>query len=130
MLNAPSDNLHRSVETLVRYLGDRRPKLAGALAAIGITPANQAHKIAPLSETSVEDLFAMPNAPLSSLTPEQLQRYAQIVDTALFKSYLVVRPSLAGSLFRIPNWCEVQEVEGVLRSRQVNYTILGFLNLC
>ncbi|THV01026.1 hypothetical protein K435DRAFT_718392 [Dendrothele bispora CBS 962.96] len=117
--NPPADNLRRSVETLVRYLGDRRPKLAGALAAIGITPADQAHKIAPLSESSVDDLFAMPNAPLSALTPEQLQRYAQIVDTALFKSYLMVRPTLAGSLFRIPNWCEVQEVEGVLRSRQM-----------
>ncbi|KAF5367067.1 hypothetical protein D9758_003934 [Tetrapyrgos nigripes] len=116
---APTDNLHRSVETLLRYLGDRRPKLAGALLSVGITPAAQAHKIAPLSETSVDELFAMPNAPLSALAPEQLQRFAQIVDTALFKSYLMVRPSLAGSLFRIPNWCEVEEVEGVLRSRQM-----------
>ncbi|KAK7044093.1 Vacuolar morphogenesis protein 6 [Paramarasmius palmivorus] len=112
-------DLNRSVESLLRFLGDRRPKLAGPLAAVGITPANQAHKTAPLSETSVEELFSIPSAPLSSLTPEQLLRYAQIVDTALFKSYLMVRPALAGSLFRIANWCEVEEVEEILRERQM-----------
>ncbi|KAJ4480006.1 hypothetical protein J3R30DRAFT_3467312 [Lentinula aciculospora] len=109
---------HRSVESLVRsFLPDRRVKLGAALNAVGITPANQAHEITPLSATSVEDLYALPNAPFTQLTPEQLLRYAQIVDTALFKSYLVVRPILAGSLFRVPNWCEVEEVEGVLKAR-------------
>ncbi|ESK95857.1 rab guanyl-nucleotide exchange factor [Moniliophthora roreri MCA 2997] len=112
-------DLNRSVESLTRFLADRRPKLAGALAAVGITPANQAHEIAPLSETSVEDLFAIPSAALSALTPEQLLRYAQIVDTAFFKSFLMIRPSLAGSLFRIANWCEVEEVEEILRERRM-----------
>ncbi|EEB89649.1 hypothetical protein MPER_12232, partial [Moniliophthora perniciosa FA553] len=106
-------------KNLTRFLGDRRPKLAGTLAAVGITPANQAHEIAPLSETSVEDLFAIPSAALSALTPEQLLRYAQTVDTAFFKSFLMIRPSLAGSLFRIANWCEVEEVEEILRERRV-----------
>lgn len=72
-----------------------------------------------LSEASVEELFALPNHAPQALIPEQLLRYAQIVDTALFKSYLVVRPSLVGSLCRIDNWCEVAEVEEVLRERKV-----------
>ncbi|KAF9064436.1 hypothetical protein BDP27DRAFT_1230507 [Rhodocollybia butyracea] len=109
---------HRSVESLARsFLPDRRSKLGKALDEVGITPANQAHDIKPLSATSVEELYALPSAPLSQLTPEQLLRYAQIIDTALFKSYLVVRPVLAGSLFRVPNWCEVEEVEEVLKAR-------------
>ncbi|KAF5379787.1 hypothetical protein D9615_005708 [Tricholomella constricta] len=112
------DNLHRSVETLVRYLSDRRPKLGAALEAVNITPQNQSHEIAPLSETSTEELFSLPNAPLAALTPEQLLRCAQIVDTALYKSYLVIRPSLLGSLCRVSNWCEVSEVEEDLRARQ------------
>ncbi|KAJ3775239.1 hypothetical protein FB446DRAFT_417887 [Lentinula raphanica] len=113
-----SDDYHKSVESLVRtFLPDRRVKLGAALNAVGITPEDQAHKTTPLSTTSVEDLYALPNAPFTQLTPEQLLRYAQIVDTALFKSYLVVRPVLAGSLFRVPNWCEVEEVEGVLKAR-------------
>jgi hypothetical protein len=111
--------LNRSVETLVRYLTDRRPKVSAALAAVNITPASLSHEIAPLSETPVEDLFELPNAPLSALTPEQLLRFAQIVDTALFKSYLLVRPPLLGSLCRSPNWCEVTEIEEELRARQV-----------
>jgi hypothetical protein len=113
-----SDDSHRSVETLVRYLSDRRPKVGGALEALHINPS-QSHQIAFLSETSTEDLFALPNAPLSSLTPEQLLRFAQIVDTALFKSYLIIRPGLLGPLCRVPNWCEVSEVEEELRAREV-----------
>ena len=113
-----SDDLRRSVETLVRYLSDRRPKVGGALDALHINPS-QSHQIAFLSETSTEDLFALPNAPLSALTPEQLLRFAQIVDTALFKSYLIIRPGLLGPLCRVPNWCEVGEVEEELRAREV-----------
>ncbi|KAH7925859.1 hypothetical protein BV22DRAFT_1064252 [Leucogyrophana mollusca] len=113
----PTDDFSRSVETLWRYLTDRRPKVAGALAAVNITPA-QSHKLPFLSETSTQDLFALPNIPLSSLTPEQLIRFAQIVDTALFKSYLIIRPALVGPLCRVANWCEVSEVEEELRVRE------------
>ncbi|KAJ7220172.1 hypothetical protein GGX14DRAFT_585899 [Mycena pura] len=111
-------DLPRSVETLLRYLSDRRPLVAKALAEVGITPANQSHEIAFLSETSVDNLFALPNAPLSALTPEQLLRFAQIIDTALFKSYLLIRPGLLGSLCRVSNWCEVSEVEEELLARK------------
>lgn len=114
------DDLHRSIEALLRYLSDRRPKLGKALESVGITPKNQSHAAAPLSEASIEELFALPNAPLAVLTPGQLLRCAQIVDTALYKSYLVIRPSLLGSLCRLPNWCEVSEVEEELRTHQVS----------
>ena len=72
----------------------------------------------------MEELFALPSAPLSALTPAQQLRFAQIVDTALYKSYLIIRPSLLGSLCRVPNWCEVTEVEEDLRARQVCFSIL------
>lgn len=72
-----------------------------------------------LSELSIADLFELPNGSPSSLTPEQLLRFAQIVDTALFKLYLVIRPGLLGSLCRLDNWCEVEEVEEVLKQREV-----------
>ncbi|KAI0714450.1 hypothetical protein C8T65DRAFT_644360 [Cerioporus squamosus] len=110
------DNFHRSIETLMRYLSDRRPKIAGALSAFHITPM-QSHEMPTLSATSKEDLLNLPNAPLSSLSPEELVRFAQIVDTALFKSYLLVRPGLLASLCRV-GWCEVSEVEELLRERE------------
>lgn len=117
----------RSIETLLRFLSDRRPKFGGALEALHINPS-QSHQIASLSEISTEDIFALPNLPLSSLTPDQLLRFAQIVDTALFKSYLVIRPGLLGPLCRVPNWCEVSEVEEELRVRKV-LSISSFLLL-
>ena len=113
-----------SVETLLPYLSDLRRKVSGALTALQITSSEVAREN-PLSEASISDVFALPNAPPSSLTPQQLFRYAQIVDTALFKSYLVARPGLLGPLCRLDNWCEVSEVEAVLRERgvrQVSYS--------
>ncbi|KAH8118200.1 vacuolar sorting protein 39 domain 1-domain-containing protein [Phellopilus nigrolimitatus] len=111
------DTFPRSVETLLRYLTDRRPRINGALATLHITNA-QSHQFPFLSETSVDELLALPNAPLASLTPEQLTRFAQIVDTALFKAYLIVRPGLLGPLCSLDNWCEVAEVEEVLMERE------------
>ncbi|KAG8924938.1 Vacuolar morphogenesis protein 6 [Tulasnella sp. 418] len=108
---------HRSIENLLVYLGDRRPKLSGALATFNITPS-KSDTSPPLSETPTSELFAMPNGSPSSLIPEQLLRYAQVVDTALFKSYLIIRPGLVGSLCRLDNWCEVSEVEEVLRAKK------------
>ncbi|THH01628.1 hypothetical protein EW026_g1133 [Hermanssonia centrifuga] len=89
----------------MRYLSERRPKVSGALESLNITAA-RSHEMPFLSAASIDDLFALPNAPLSSLTPEELVRFAQIVDTALFKSYLLVRPGLLAPLCRVGNWCE------------------------
>jgi hypothetical protein len=124
MFNATSDDPHRSIETLVRYLADRRPKLGAALQKVGITPESQSYQTSPLSEASIDELFSLPNAPLAALTPEQLLRFAQIVDTALYKSYLIIRPALLGSLCRVANWCEVTEVEDDLRARKVRLLCL------
>ncbi|KAJ7650763.1 hypothetical protein FB45DRAFT_25587 [Roridomyces roridus] len=111
------DDLARSMRTLQEYLSYHRPRVAAALLAAGIAPNDHHPNIRPLSEMSVEDLFALPNAPLSALTPEQLIAFAQIVDTARFKSYLLNSPGLLGPLCRLPNWCEVSEVEEELLAR-------------
>ena len=112
------DDFSRSLESLLQYLPDRRQKLLGALEAFHITPA-QSHRHASLSDTSRDSLRGIPDTPFSSLTPEQLVLCAQVVDTALFKSYLVVRPGLLGPLCRRDNWCEVAEVEETLAAREV-----------
>ncbi|KAL4243247.1 Vam6/VPS39/TRAP1 family protein [Abortiporus biennis] len=111
------DDFKRSIEELLRYLSELRRKITGALDAFHITNA-QSQEMPLLSTASTSDLYDLPDAPLGSLTPEQLVRFGQIVDTALFKSYLIVRPGLLGSLCRVGNWCEVSEVEEVLRARE------------
>ncbi|KAH9177407.1 hypothetical protein EDB89DRAFT_1542390 [Lactarius sanguifluus] len=111
-----TDNFTRSVEGLLRYLPDRRLKLLASLEAFHITPS-QSHRHASLSDTSSDSLRVIPDAPFSSLTPEQLVLCARVVDTALFKSYLAVRPGLLGPLCRRDNWYEVAEVEEMLAAR-------------
>ncbi|KAH9928648.1 vacuolar sorting protein 39 domain 1-domain-containing protein [Fomitopsis serialis] len=123
----PKDAFHRSVETLMRYLSDRRPKVDGALKALNITSA-EAHRWPNLSAASPDELYALPNVPLSALTPEELVRFAQIVDTALFKCYLLVRPGLLGPLCRVSNWCEVSEVEETLRAREKHSELIYLYN--
>ncbi|KAH7097488.1 hypothetical protein BKA62DRAFT_716172 [Auriculariales sp. MPI-PUGE-AT-0066] len=108
----------RALEALMRYLSDRRPKYTGALAALGITAA-AAPSYTRLSETPIADVLALPDTPAGQLVPQQLVRYAQVVYTALFKTYLQIRTSLVGSLCRIENWCEVAEVEEELRARKM-----------
>ena len=95
---------------------DRRAKLGSALEAFDISAA-ESHRHSLLAESSIEDLYDIPNLPLRSLTPDQLVRCAQVVDTALFKTYLIVRPTLVSALCRRDNWCEVSEMEGMLKER-------------
>ena len=102
----------------MRYLSDRRAKAAAALHALHID--SQQDGIIPLYEASLDEVFSLPNAPLCSLTPEQLVRFAQILDTGLFKSYLLIQPALLRPLCSRPNWCEVTEVEEELRARKVS----------
>ena len=97
-----------SVETLARYLADHQPKLKVALEVVDITPQAQVEKYPPLSTTTVEDLFALPNAPWSALTAEQLLRFAQIVDTALYKPYWNLGTCIMGKACLQRRWvsCE------------------------
>jgi hypothetical protein len=104
---------------LMQYLADRRSKLNAALDALHMS-SSQAASFPPLSSTPVAELFALPDAPLSALTPAQLVRFAQVVATALFKCYLQARPGLVGSLCRLDNWFEVTEVEEELTTREVS----------
>lgn len=116
LVHQRADETSRLVESLLHYLPDRRAKLASVLETFNISAA-QSHRHSTLAESSVDDLFALPNSPLRSLTPDQLVRCAQVVDTALFKTYFIVRPGLIGSFCRRDNWCEVAEMEGMLQER-------------
>lgn len=52
---------------------------------------------------------------------EQVRRTFSLVDTTLFRAYMFSHPSLAGSLFRIPNFCDPGVVgEKLLASSRFN----------
>ncbi|KIK98408.1 hypothetical protein PAXRUDRAFT_823887 [Paxillus rubicundulus Ve08.2h10] len=123
------DHSTRSLETLWRYLTSLRPKLAGALSSSHNVTPSQSHLFPALSSTTPASLYALPSGvPLTELTEEELVKRAQIVDTALFKSYLIGRPSMLGPLCRLPNWCEVEEVEEELRAREKHAELIFLYN--
>ena len=52
---------------------------------------------------------------------QKLRITAKLVDTTLFRSYMLARPTLVGSLFRIPNFCDPDVVnEKLLESGRYN----------
>ncbi|KAG8832639.1 Vacuolar morphogenesis protein 6 [Serendipita sp. 399] len=124
-LDNKSKEYRDAVDRLLEYLTQRRQKIKLALSSINIMTSDAA-KTTRLSEASVEELMGLPDAPPTALTPEQLFKFAQIVDTALFKSYLTVKPGLIGPLCRLDNWCEVSEVQNELRARG-KFTELKYL---
>lgn len=107
----------RSVDELVRYLTDRRQKYAQAFAAL--LPSSRPTPSSPRPAADADELLSLPNEPLTKLSPDQLARVAQVVDTALFRSYLATKPVMVGPLCRIENWCEVAEVEELLLDAKV-----------
>lgn len=113
-------NTKASLESLLHYLSDRRQKVLGVLPDLPPDVILTLEALPPLSSISKEDLFSIPPSPISELDAEQVYRIGQVVDTALFKTYLLIRPTLVGSLCRLSNYCEVAEVEGVLKEKKVH----------
>ena len=106
----------KSMEALLEYLTDRRRKVQALISP----PVNQQH-MSSLSSVPLQTLLDIPSIPPSQLKLEELTTFAQVVDTALFTAYLVVRPGLIGPFCRIGNFCEVKEVETLLRAREVRF---------
>lgn len=114
------------VEALLRYLTDRRQKLKGA-----ISQQHQQHKTytllnVKLTDYTKEQLLNLPSRSAESLDGDSLAVLAAVVDTALFKAYIETRPALVGSLCRLENYCQPEEVEVSLLDRRVRMRMVIF----
>ncbi|PWN20785.1 hypothetical protein BCV69DRAFT_312728 [Microstroma glucosiphilum] len=95
-----------SLEALGRFLADRRRIFK---------PILETHPgVSPSPDSAMLEL---PSIPLASMSLPDLTALARVVDTALFKTFLETKPSLVGPLCRIENWCEVNEVEELLKAK-------------
>ncbi|TIA88198.1 hypothetical protein E3P99_02716 [Wallemia hederae] len=107
------------VEALLRYLTDRRQKVKGAInykqqeAGSSYNPLTTK-----LTDYSKEELLNLPSTSAESLNGDDLAILAAVVDTALFKAYIETRPALVGSLCRLENYCQPEEVEVSLLDRK------------
>jgi hypothetical protein len=98
-------NLRDAVSYLIRYLTDKRQKLARRLnqggAASTKTPSSSD------KSSSIED-------------EEDLYYQATLVDTSLLKSYMMTNDALVGPLLRVQNHCDVEECENILMDKKVS----------
>ena len=58
------------------------------------------------AEGGFDSLLSSPQDEASKQREDELKATFKTVDTALFRAYMYSRPALAGSLFRIPNFCD------------------------
>lgn len=73
------------------------------------------------SNGAFESLLLAPASDESRSREQSLRDTATLIDTTLFRSNMLVRPSLAGSLFRIPNFCDPKVVnQKLLESSRYN----------
>ena len=59
---------------------------------------------------------------------ELLRNIAKLVDTTLFRAYMIERPARAGSLFRIPNFCDPDVVQEKLLETGRYEDLVDFLH--
>ncbi|TIC02465.1 hypothetical protein E3Q17_01424 [Wallemia mellicola] len=102
------------IEALLRYLTDRRQKVKGA---IHQHPSESFINVK-LTDYTKEQLLELPSRSADTLNVDQLAVLAGVVDTALFKAYIETRPALVGSLCRLENYCQPEEVEQSLLDRK------------
>lgn len=118
-----------ALEALLYFLSDRRQKLSGAISSLLPSHLPPESTLPALHALPPAALHALPSIPFTEMNPEELVRMAQVVYTALMRVYLKARPVLVGSLCRIENWCDVKEVEGLLKEQNVRFSCLWDANM-
>ncbi|KAI7903046.1 CNH domain-containing protein [Cokeromyces recurvatus] len=107
-------HLYDAVTYLIRYLTDRRQKLARKLSAHSSGPASVASSTKH-SETLDDD-------------EEDLLYQAMLVDTSLLKSYMMTNDALVGPLLRVQNHCNVEECEKILMDKKKYKELVDLYN--
>ncbi|KAH9823872.1 hypothetical protein DFH28DRAFT_1216235 [Melampsora americana] len=122
----------QSIDVLIRYLTDRRQHVNKAFSKQNI----ESHSSSNESESSLdslkaiklrspEELFQLNDIPIDEISNiDDLVQIAKMIDTTLFKCYLAIKPTMLGPLCRLPNWCEVDEVESLLMDAKRYHELL------
>jgi tetratricopeptide (TPR) repeat protein len=107
-------DLMRATLALIRYLADMRFKLSRWLHVSESTePEESAPEVRILFSPSLETQ----DQPVPSV--QDLEDAAELVDTTLFRAYMLCRPQLVGPLVRRPNRCVPSVVQSMLEQTHV-----------
>ena len=122
LISVEGKDLIRATLALVRYLADMRFKLSRWLNAeepAGIETATSDVRIlfSPSIEANDSSVQAVPDL--------ELEEAAELVDTTLFRAYMLCRPQLVGPLVRRPNRCIPGVVQEMLEHAHVCTSMYG-----
>lgn len=115
-----------SVSELSRFLVQIHGQLLRVLNADGSLKESSLPPDKEDSQTynAIKHLFT---EPAGDEWPEKLKTVATLVDTTLFKAYMLVNPGLAGSLFRLANFCDPAIVQEKLSDSGRYPELIDFL---
>ncbi|KAJ5080936.1 Vacuolar sorting protein 39/Transforming growth factor beta receptor-associated domain 1 [Penicillium angulare] len=117
-------DLKNSVRELQGYLADVRRRFQRFLGQDGTLKAPAPTEAKDEASASVLKLLDFP-APEDFLTT--IRAKARLVDTTLFRAHMYATPSLAGSLFRIANFCDPDVVMERLEETERYNDLIDFL---
>ena len=116
-----------AVSGLCGFLADTRRKLQRYLNPDGtLKPPRNGGDERP--ESNFETLLVAPTSSADEDRAQKLLETARLVDTTLFKAYMLARPTLAGSLFRIANYCDPDIVNEKLLEARRYAELVDFLH--
>ncbi|KAF6832171.1 vacuolar sorting protein 39 domain 1 [Colletotrichum musicola] len=110
------DDLHLAVRTLLGYLVGTRTRLQRVIdPSTGKLKRSNTNGSTGSTEEAIRGFMSEAHSEETGSQLEgELQRTSRMVDTALFRAYMMTSPSLAGSLFRLPNFCDPDVVNEAL----------------
>ncbi|KAG6138818.1 hypothetical protein E4U38_000239 [Claviceps purpurea] len=106
-------DLRNAVLELNSYLAGTRARLQRYIDPATGKLKDQGDKQASIEEAAARFLRTSQTDSEQKLE-EELRNTFRLVDTTLFRAYMFSQPSLAGSLFRIPNFCDPDVVNDAL----------------
>jgi Vam6/Vps39-like protein vacuolar protein sorting-associated protein 39 len=115
-------DLITAVLELISFLVDARNRMKRYLdAETGrLIPLKQ-NGLKGSTEAAFESLLVKPASDAEKDQEQKLRETAKLIDTTLFRSYMLARPQLAGPFFRIPNFCDPDVVnEKLLENGRYN----------
>ncbi|KAH8687356.1 vacuolar morphogenesis protein-like protein AvaB [Tricladium varicosporioides] len=77
---------------------------------------------------SFESFLNSPASDSEKDQEEKLREAAKLIDTTLFRSYMLARPQLVGALFRIPNFCDPDVVNEKLLEKGRYHDLVDFFH--
>ena len=127
-VNLEGKDLQNATSELCSFLVSARTKLQRFLNFDG-TMKEEKTVISngPEGQINAEDMLLSPEKGHDQTLQNRLQTTAKLVDTTLFRAFMLARPSMAGPLFRLPNFCDPFVVKEKLEQSKRYNDLIDFL---